>query len=69
MGQRYNDKKAKAIRYSAVDLKNLYIWPENPEEGLRSRREHCWNYGVSVSQNTPQNLVVQGRASWSIVVT
>ena len=54
-------KKAKAARYSTRDLKNLHILPENSKEGLRSRRERCWSYVVSVSQNTPKNLVVQGR--------
>ena len=63
MGQTYsgNIKKAKAARYSASDLKNLHILPENSAEGLRSRREHCWSYVVSVFENTPKNLVIQGR--------
>ena len=55
-------KKAKALRYSARDLKNLRILPENSAEGLRSRRQHCWRYIVSVSDNTPKKLVVQRRA-------
>ena len=35
--------------------------PKNPIEDLRSRREHCWSYVVSVFENIPKNLVVQGR--------
>ena len=63
MGQTYsgNIKKAKAARYSAMDLKNLHILPENSAEGLRSRREHCQSYVVSVFENVPKNLVIQGR--------
>ena len=54
-------KKAKAARYSTRDLKNLSILPENSAEGFMSRREHCGSYIVSVFENIPQNLVVQGR--------
>ena len=63
MGQRYNDniKKPKPLRYSARDPKNLRILLENPAEGVGSRRECCWCYVVSVFENTPKNLVVQGR--------
>ena len=63
MGQRYNDniKKPKPLRYSARDPKNLRILLENPTEGVGSRRECCWCYVVSVFENTPKNLVVQGR--------
>ena len=35
--------------------------PKNSTEDLRSRREHCWSYVVSVFENIPKNLVVQGR--------
>ena len=54
-------KKAKAARYSTRDLKNLSILPENSAEGFMSRREHCGSYIISVFENIPQNLVVQGR--------
>ena len=54
-------KKAKAARYSTRDLKNLSILPENSAEGFMSRREYCGGYIVSVFENIPQNLVVQGR--------
>ena len=53
--------KSKAARYSAKDLKNLRILPENSAEGLGSSREHCWSYVVSAFENTTKNLVVQGR--------
>ena len=58
---KWQHKKAKAARYSARDLKNLHILPENSAEGLGSRREHCWHYEVANFKNTPKNLVVQGR--------
>ena len=35
---------------------------ENSAEGLGPRKERCWRYVVSVFENTPKNLVVQGRA-------
>ena len=54
-------KKTKATRYSARDLKNSCILPENSAEDLGSRREHCWSYIVSAFENTTKNLVVQGR--------
>ena len=64
MSQRYNDnikrQKPLILGISARDLKNLCILPENSEESLGSTRECCWNYIVSVSQNAPKNLVVQG---------
>ena len=54
--------KAKAIRYSAKDLKNLCILLESSAEGgFGSRRKHCWCYVVSVLENTAVNLVVQER--------
>ena len=62
MSQTYDNKKAKAARYSARDLKNIRILSENSAEGLGPRRERCWRYVVSVFENTPKNLVVQGRA-------
>ena len=63
MSQRYNNniKRPKPLRYSARDLKNLRILLENSAEGLKSRRERCWRYVVSVFENTPKHLVVQGR--------
>ena len=63
MSQRYNDniKRPRQLRYSARVLKNLHILLENSAEGLRSRRERCWHYVVSVFENTPKNVVVQGR--------
>ena len=63
MSQRYNNniKRPKPLRYSARDLKNLCILLENSAEGLKSRRERCWHYVVSVFENTPKHLVVQGR--------
>ena len=54
-------EKAKAARYSAKDLKNLCILPENSAEGLGCRREHCWSYIVSAFENKTTNLVVEGR--------
>ena len=63
MSQRYNDnKKAKATRYSARDLKNLCILSENSVEDLGFRRERWWSYKISVFENTPKNLLVRGRA-------
>ena len=59
---KWQHKKVNVGRYSARDLKNLSILPENSAEGLGPRREHCWNYAVSVFENTPTNLVVQIRA-------
>ena len=44
-----------------MDLKILRILLENSVEGLRSRRERCLRYVVSVFENTPKHLVVQGR--------
>ena len=43
------------------DLKNLSILPEHSAEGLRSKRECCWLYVVSVLENTHTNIVVQRR--------
>ena len=57
----WQHKKAKAARYSAMDLKNLCILPENSAEGFMSRRKHCGSYIVSAFQNIPKNLLVQGR--------
>ena len=54
-------KKANATGYSARELKNLCILPENSAVGLRSRREHYWSCIASIFENTPKNLVVQGR--------
>ena len=58
---KWQHKKAKATRYSARYLKNVCILPENSVEDLRSRRECCWSYIVSVFENMPKNLVVQGK--------
>ena len=44
MSQTYDNKKAKAARYSARDLKNIRILSENSAEGLGPRRERCWRY-------------------------
>ena len=57
---------AKTSKYSARDLKNLRILPENSSEGLRSWREHCWGY-ASIYKNAPKKfpqlyLMIQGRA-------
>ena len=49
----WQHKKTKTARYSASDPKNLCILPENSAEGIRSRRECCWSYIVSVFENTP----------------
>ena len=63
MSQRYNDniKRPRQLRYSARVLKNLRILLENSAEGLGYRRECCWRYVLSVFENTPKNVVVQGR--------
>ena len=58
----WQHKKAQAARYWTRDLKNFCILLENSTEGLRSWRELCWSLVVSVFENTPKNLVVQGRA-------
>ena len=58
----WQHNKAKAARYSARDLKNLSYLSENAAEGLRSTRQHCCSYIVSVFEITPKNLVIQGRA-------
>ena len=42
------------------NCKNFHVLLENLAEGLRSRREYCWGY-VSMYENTPGNLVVEGR--------
>ena len=34
---------------------------ENSAESLGFRRERCWSYIVSLFENTPKILVVQGR--------
>ena len=57
----YRQKKAKALKYFARDLKNLCILRENSAVDLGSRREHCWSYVLSAFENTAKNLVVQGR--------
>ena len=57
----WQHKKAKAARYSARDLKSLRILPANSAQGFMSRREHCGSYIVSVFENIPKNLLVQGR--------
>ena len=57
----WQHKKVKATRYSARDLKNLSILPENSTEGLGSRKECCWHYVVSIFENTQTYLVVQRR--------
>ena len=51
----------KARSYWPRNLKNVCILPENSEKGLGSRGECCWSYVESVFENTPKNLVVQGR--------
>ena len=56
-----NIKKAKGARYSTSDLKNLHMLPENSAKGLESRGDCCWSYIAPVFENTPKNLVVQGR--------
>ena len=64
MSQTYYDniKKPKLQdTHSSRDLKNLHILPENSAEGFMSRRKHCESYIVSVFENIPQNLLVQGR--------
>ena len=57
----WQHKKAKVAWYSARDLHNLLILPENLAEGLWYRRECCWSYLVSVLEIPPKNIVVQGR--------
>ena len=44
-----------------MDLKILSILPETLAESLGSRRECSWHYVVSDFENTPKNLVDQGR--------
>ena len=63
MSERYNDnmKRAKPPD-TQLGIFKIYILLENSAEGRGSRRERCWYYVVSVFENTPQNLVVQGRA-------
>ena len=64
MSQTYYDniKKPKLQdTHSARDLKNLRILSQNSAEGFMSRREHCGSYIVSVFENIPKNLLVQGR--------
>ena len=66
MSQTYYDniKKPKLQdTHSARNLKNLRILPENSAEGFMSRREHCGSYIVSVFENIPKNLLVQGRGA------
>ena len=53
---------AKVANYSAWDLQNLGILPENSADGLGSMREHCCSYIVSVFKNTAKNLVAGARA-------
>ena len=58
----YNIKKPKLQdTHSAWDLKNLCILPQNSVEGFMSRREQCGSYIVSVFENIPKYLLVQGR--------
>ena len=49
-------QKAKAARYSATDLKNLCILPENSIGGLGSRRDCCWSY-IPVFEDSPKKLI------------
>ena len=64
MSQTYYDNRKKPKlqdTHSARDLKNSCILPQNSAEGFMSRREHCGSYIVSVFENIPKNLLVQGR--------
>ena len=61
--------KAKAIRYSARDLKNLRIFPENSAEDLGCRRDRCLRYIAFVFVKIPKNLLVQGRAQLERIST
>ena len=64
MSQTYYDNRKKPKlqdTHSARDLKNSCILPQNSAEGFMSRREHCGSYIVSVFENIPKNVLVQGR--------
>ena len=57
-----NQTRPKLQKNLARDPKNLRILPENSAEDLGSRRKHCCSSVVPVAENTPKNIVVQGRA-------
>ena len=57
-----NQTRPKLQKNLARDPKNLRILPENSAEDLGSRRKLCCSSVVSVAENTPKNIVVQGRA-------
>ena len=57
-----NRTRPKLQKNLARDPKNLRILPENSAEDLGSRRKLCYSSVVSVAENTPKNIVVQGRA-------
>ena len=61
----WQHKKAKAARYSARDLKNLLILPENSAESLRSRRER-WSYVVCLWEYIQKLSSSRKGHSWSI---
>ena len=50
------------LQVTQLGILKIYMFSENSAEGLRSRRERYWRYVVYVFENTPKNLVVQGRA-------
>ena len=49
------------LQDTQLGILKIYMFSENSAEGLRSRRERYWRYIVYVFENTPKNLVVQGR--------
>ena len=63
MSQIYNQKlKRSKPQDTQLGILKMYAFCRNSAEGLMSRRERCWCYAVYVLENTPKNVVVQGRA-------
>ena len=57
MSQRYNDNiKRQKLQDSQLGILKIYAFL-----GLLSRRKCYWHYILSVFENTPKNLMVQGK--------
>ena len=62
MSQRcYDNIKRLKPQDTQLGILRIYVFLENLAEGQESRRERWWSFRVSVFENTPKNLVDQGR--------
>ena len=59
MSQRYDNIKRPKLQDTQLGILKIYAFCQKVQQ--RFRREHCWHYVESVFENTPKNLVVQGR--------